>query len=249
MVDSLEGYLPETFGHYFEPFCGGAALFFGLKPSEATLSDVNSELIECYRTVSADPEAVILASESLKNTKSEYYRIRDSRPSTASERAARFLYLNRLAFNGIHRVNLKGDFNVPYGHKTHLSSHDPELIRKASKTLQKATIEKRSFEMVSLYAKPGDVVYFDPPYTLAHSNNGFIKYNQTLFSWSDQRNLANVAELLRRRRCYVVVSNATHPSISALYRNFAELLVDRHSVIAANPLDRKPVTESLFLGW
>jgi DNA adenine methylase len=93
------------------------------------------------------------------------------------------------------------------------------------------------------------LVYFDPPYTLAHANNGFIKYNQNLFSWQDQQTLADLAERLRNRSCFVIVSNATHPSISALYPGFQELRITRPSRIAASSLARKQVTESLFLSW
>jgi len=177
LVSTLRCHLPERFDTYHEPFAGGAALFFAIRPKSAILSDSNRDLIDCYSAVRDDPNAVIAAGQTLENSAEAYYRIRATHPTCRFERAARFLFLNRLAFNGIYRVNLRGEFNVPYGHKSHLSALDVSAIRDAAEALSETHLICRGFQHVSIFAVAGDLVYFDPPYTLAHANNGFIKYN------------------------------------------------------------------------
>jgi DNA adenine methylase len=107
--------IPKTFNNYFEPFCGGAALFFKLAPKSAILSDKNSELIDCYIAVRDEPEEVIKKLKKFHNSESDYYRIRKQKPESRIDRAARLIYLTALSFNGLHRVNSNGEFNVPYG--------------------------------------------------------------------------------------------------------------------------------------
>lgn len=248
LIAEIERHVPQSYGRYFEPFCGGAALFFFLEPKSATISDSNSDLIECYDAICEHPNEVIEVLSGLPNTKQKYYEVRSWRANTEIERAARLIYLCRLSFNGIYRVNLSGVFNVPYGYKTHLSSCDTNQILMASKVLTGTTLLHGDFERSISSAAPGDLIYFDPPYTVAHSQNGFIKYNSKIFSWSDQERLANVAETLRQNGCHVLVSNASHESIRSLYGGFSEVLIERQSVIAAAKNARKLVEESLFVG-
>jgi DNA adenine methylase len=232
---------------YFEPFAGGAALFFEMHHPRAYLSDTNAELINFYTVVRDSPLPLIKKLESFENTEAEYYRVRSSRPSSSIGRAVRFYYLMRLSFNGIYRENLEGVFNVPFGHKTHLEPLDREAIVEGSKLLSSASIVCRSFAASVRYARSGDLVYFDPPYTVRDSNTRFIKYNKRLFSWSDQTALATAADDLSRRGCYVIVSNAAHADISDLYPNFARVEITRHSKISAKNHGRNRTTESLFL--
>lgn len=247
LVPELVKHIPKRYGTYYEPFFGGGALFFALQPEMAVLSDLNEDLISCYRCVKNSPNELIRALRRHRNSKDEYYRIRESNPRTEVTRAARLLYLTKLSFNGIHRVNLRGEFNVPYGHKTHLECVDNNLLLGASIALQNATLQIGDFEAVTADAKNGDLVYFDPPYTVAHANNGFIKYNEHIFSWADQQRLACHAKKLAKRGCHVLVSNADHASISALYGNAKRLVLERHSVIAASREHRRRITENLFI--
>jgi DNA adenine methylase len=156
------------------------------------------------------------------------------------------IYLATLSFNGIHRVNLKGQFNVPYGEKRHLKPCDAARLRRASVTLKNARIESEDFEDAVRTATEGDFIYMDPPYTVAHSNNGFVKYNAKIFTWSDQERLAKVAHELVARGCHVAVSNADHESIHSLYKGFALTKIERYSVIAASTAFRRPVAECVF---
>lgn len=247
LVGSLLEYVPVEFEKYFEPFFGGGALFFALEPESAVISDLNEELINCYRVVRDDPAGLIKVLKTFKNDEENYYVIRGYKPRTEVRRAARLLYLTRLSFNGIHRVNLKGEFNVPYGRKTHLQSLDEAAIYAASTALQGAEILIGDFEAATATAGAGDLVYFDPPYTVAHANNGFVKYNERIFSWSDQVRLAAHARVLASRGCAVIVSNADHESVRDLYRDIPVEIVSRYSVISAAKEHRRMITESLFV--
>ena len=238
--------VPSRFNRYFEPFLGGGALFFALQPGNACLSDKNAELIDAYSQVRDRPEEVIRELRKLRNSETEYYRIRSSRPTKDAARAARLIYLITLAFNGIYRVNLQGEFNVPYGYKTHLDPCDEKRIGEASDLLKGAIVRDQDFERALRPAGPGDLVYLDPPYTVAHGNNGFVKYNAKIFSWEDQIRLARIARELANKGCTVIVSNADHISIRRLYDGFTAATVERNSVIAASSDFRARITECVF---
>jgi DNA adenine methylase len=237
---------PERPSRYFEPFVGGGAVFFALRPVQAMLSDCDADLINCYAAVRDDPKAVIAKLAVMRNTAEDYYRVRASRPTSPSGRAARTLYLAKLSFNGIYRKNRDGEFNVPYGHKSHLAVCDKPSIIAASAALQSARTDCVDFEVALRQARPNDVIYLDPPYTVAHGNNGFVKYNAKIFSWSDQERLASIAVDLVRRGCRVVISNADHPSIIRLYSTFQMTRISRSSRIAASVDSRKRITECVF---
>jgi DNA adenine methylase len=240
--------VPQKYGTYYEPFLGGAALFMALRPSRAQLTDKNADLIECYQQVRDNPHELIRALKRLKNSEEDYYNIRDWNPRTPITRAARFLYLTRLAFNGIYRVNLRGQFNVPYGHKTHLSPVDEERLLSMHLALKGATLKTMDFDESLKSASNGDLIYLDPPYTVAHGLNGFLKYNESIFSWADQQRLHETASKLVARGCHVVVSNADHESVRTLYKNFRKIVISRPSVIAADAKRRRVVSECVFIG-
>jgi DNA adenine methylase len=241
--------LPTTYNRYFEPFAGSAAVFFKLLPPRAILSDLNESLINCYRAIKNDPGSVIAALRRLKNTEDDYYSVRDDwEPRERHTRAARFLYLQRLSFNGLYRENHLGQFNVPYGYKTHLKPCEANVIWEASRALKSAKIIRADYASVLLEAKRGDLIYIDPPYTVAHNNNGFIKYNAKLFSWADQVALAAECRRLYDIGCHIVVSNADHDSVYDLYKkHFRIIQLHRHSVIAADAANRKPTAEILVV--
>jgi DNA adenine methylase len=238
--------VPSQFNRYFEPFLGGGALFFGLQPEKAHLSDKNAELIHAYQQVRNNPKAVIRELRKLPNSERNYYRIRSSIPTSNAARAARMIYLITLAFNGIYRVNLEGTFNVPYGYKEHLDPCDEERILRTSKLFKKCVLCDQDFEEALKQTDEGDLVYLDPPYTVAHGNNGFVKYNAKIFSWEDQIRLARIAKELAAKGCHVIVSNADHVSIRKLYDGFHTATLERNSVIAASSNFRSRITECVF---
>ncbi len=237
---------PATFNQYYEPFFGGGALFFALQPENALLSDSNEELMNCYVQIRDHSEDIITLLSPLESTKEAYYAVRESAPQDAVGRAVRFLYLMKLAFNGVHRVNAQGRFNVPYGRTRNAPVCDSNHIRLISALLSSAQLSHGDFEIAVSGAQKGDFVYFDPPYTVAHSNNGFIEYNASIFSWDDQIRLATVARKLAERGCKVLISNADHASIHALYGYFQSESITRASTIAASNKHRRQITECLF---
>ncbi len=244
LAPTLVRLAPREMGHYFEPFLGSGALFFALKPERAVLGDSNAELIECYEQIRDACDEVIDELRQLRNSEAEYYRVRHASPSSPAARAARLIYLVNLAFNGIYRINkVTGQFNVPYGHRTSRKVLEEGKLRAASLMLARARTLAGDFEAGLGSAREGDFVYLDPPYTAAHSSNGFVRYNQQLFSWADQIRLARCAARLADRGVKVMVTNAPHKSILELYPGFRCTRVKRPSQIAANVTFRKTVTE------
>lgn len=226
--------LPEEYNHYFEPFMGGAAMFGAIQPSAATLADVNAELVNCYQKVSDNPADMLSGLLKFQAIHSEetYYRVRAENPVDDIERAIRFLYLNRACFNGIYRVNQNGQFNVPKGTKeTIVFPYDD--FPAASALLKSAKIVVSDFEPVLDMAKSGDFVFCDPPYTVAHNNNGFVRYNERMFSWEDQVRLKATLIRASSRGVLILLTNAAHSSIKDLYAGseFDCRAVSRQSVI------------------
>lgn len=239
--------LPERFNRYIEPFVGGGALFFHLLPRNAILCDLNESLIECYATIRDHPERVIDALRRLQNSEAYYYATRASKPRKAHTRAARLIYLCTLAFNGIYRENLTGSFNVPYGRKGDLKVCDPDRILESSSALRTAQLVCGDFSLATNKARAGDLVYCDPPYTVAHNNNGFVKYNARIFSWSDQKRLAKECRRVADLGCYTIASNAAHGEIRRLYKGFNVITISRPSVIAAASSARRTIEEYLLV--
>jgi DNA adenine methylase len=238
--------VPLHYNRYYEPFVGGGALFFTLQPSRSILADSNEDLINCYQQVRDNPHVVISHLRKMKNSKEDYYAIRASHYRSKTKQAARLIYLMTLSFNGIHRVNERGEFNVPYGYNTEAIICDKAKILAISTALSSAKLIHRDFASVVSDAAPEDLIYFDPPYTVAHKNNGFVKYNAKIFSWDDQERLAKVAANLATQGCHVIISNADHPSVAELYRGFTMQRIVRSSLIAASADARYPITECVF---
>jgi DNA adenine methylase len=235
-------------GTYYEPFLGGGAVFFHGLPRRAVLADINKDLIATYRTIRNDPARVIRVLRRRAVTEEMYYRVRDDEPKDAAGRAARFLYLNRTAFGGIYRLNMAGKFNVPYGggDRTPEVLWKTEILRLASRALRRAKLIVSDFEPVIEAAGTGDVVYCDPTYTVAHDNNGFIRYNERNFSWSDQERLASAAFRAADRGAMVLVSNAHHRSVRELYRGASIETLARMSTVTPRSDLRRPVKELLI---
>jgi DNA adenine methylase len=164
-------FFPAKFERYFEPFFGGGALFFMLQPKSAVLSDVNQKLMDAYIAMRDETEAVIGALSRMPNGEEAYYRIRAASPSTKHVAAARMIYLCTYSFNGIYRENRKGEYNVPYGQKIGHRKPTPATLRRAAMALRGCTLSAGDFGATTVGAKKDDLVYFDPPYTLKHSNN------------------------------------------------------------------------------
>ena len=242
--------VPSDFaGRYFEPFLGGGSLYFASLPRKATLSDLNRELIATYRAVRDSTEAVIDELSTYPYNEGFYLALRKQCPNSRVRQAARLIYLNKTSFNGIYRVNRHGEFNVPFGRYTNPTICQPERIRAAATALQGVTLRSIDFERAVSSAGSGDFVFLDPPYITGHQNNGFRKYNATLFSWHDQERLSRVAHRLVARGAAVAVSNANHDAIRALYPDFSITLMERRSLINSVAAKRAHVPEALYTSY
>jgi len=231
---------------YYEPFLGGGAVFFSLRAWPATLSDINGDLITTYVQVRDNVDAVISRLQRLEIDRATFSRLRAMRPRSPVTQAVRMLYLNRTAFNGMYRVNSRGEFNVPFGCKEGTILCDEQLLRAASRALQNRTLVETDFEKVIDSAGAGDLVYADPPYTTCHDNNGFRRYNESLFLWADQERLAKACKRAVRRGASVVVSNAAHREIALLYSAFTVRRVFRYTSISASAEGRGIVSEVVY---
>ena len=222
LLEQLRPLLPGRFARYFEPFAGGAALFFDLRPEHAELTDINSELIDCYRAVRDKVEPVIGALKRHRYDEAHYYRVRAIDPASLArhERAARTIYLNKTGYNGLYRVNRSGKFNVPMGRYTNPRVCDAENLRACSTALKGVEVRVRDFETQVARARAGDFVYFDPPYVPVSDTADFTSYAPGGFGLDGQRRLAALFGTLARRGVHVVLSNSDTPLVRDLYRGF-----------------------------
>lgn len=233
---------------YVEPFLGGGAVFFNLLPEQAVLSDINPGLINVYQSIRDNPNLLIECLSKMPTDKDSYYQIRELFFKDSIERAAQFLYLNRLAFSGMYRVNLKGKFNVPYGGDRKVDIlWENKLIQNASQVLKDKKIRNSDFEETLNETENGDFVYCDPTYTVSHNKNGFQRYNEKIFSWNDQIRLRDACFKAVLRGVTVIVSNAAHVSIEELYRPFQPIIIKRYTGISRKLNGRKHVEEYLYV--
>ena len=242
---------PSQIDRYFEPFLGGAAVFFHLQPPRSFLSDSNAELIEVYQVVQSQVEALLLSLRQHRNERDYYYRLRAIDPETLTpvERASRLIYLNRTCYNGLYRVNSAGKFNVPFGRYANPRICDEEGLRAASLALQGARLFVADFEDALADARSGDFVYFDPPYYPLSKTSSFTSYTRDRFDEKEQRRLASVYRDLDRRGCYLMLSNSSAPLIYDLYKGFRVVKVEASRAISCKGDGRGPVTELLILNY
>jgi len=260
LLPSLNKYFPKEFNSYYEPFMGGLSVFFYLRRTRgdfpAWLSDYNAELVMTAQIIRDEVDSLIplLQQHQSNHGKKYYYQIRAQQPDdlTGLQRAARFIYLNKTCFNGLYRVNTKGQFNVPIGSAENPRIFDEDNLRSTSDSLQDTTIVNQDFSTVTDMAKEGDLVYFDPPY---HSeDNGFTGYivgtsGRAIFGPREQRRLATVVDQLTERGCYVVLSNSSTPFIKQLYHDYNIHIVKARRAINSNGNGRGPVDEVLVTNF
>jgi DNA adenine methylase len=229
LLGQLERLYPprERFTRYIEPFVGGGAVFFRvttrLSPRHAILADTNAELINVYAAIKQDVEGVIrrLRRHGRLHGRMHYLETRAQDPAllSATARAARLIYLNKTCFNGLYRVNSRGQFNVPMGRYKNPSILDEDNLRAASAALRRVKLMTAGFEKILRYARALDFIYFDPPYHPISTTSSFTAYTQSSFKASDQRRLAEVFRELHHRGCVLMLSNSNASLILDLYRD------------------------------
>ncbi len=252
LIQQYISYFPTHFSTYYEPFLGGGAIFFYLRPKKALLMDINPELVNVFRCVRDRPAELIqqLQKHRDRHCEDHYYQVRAQAIGTDLERAARLIYLNKTCFNGLYRENSKGQFNVPMGRYKNPGICDPELVYAASVALQNAQIEKYSFDAVLEYAwGKNDFVYFDPPYYPISETSKFTAYNRFSFSPEDQIRLRDTFVKLVDRGVKVMVSNSDCPFIHELYQGFKVHTISAARAINSNAGKRGKITELLITGY
>ncbi len=260
LLSELVARMPGEIGTYAEPFSGGAALFFAIadqsqkyarKLDRAILADRNEELVITYNAVKRDVDAVIRELATYKYDRDLFYETRAKNPRTLTDaaRAARLLFLNRTCFNGLWRVNSKGEFNVPFGRYKNPTICDADGLKAASVALARAEIVHADFSDVTRDLGRGDFVYFDPPYAPVSSTADFTAYAAGGFGHDDQVRLTAEVEALRDRGALVMLSNADTPETRALYKDFTLAVVGVSRSINSDATKRGEIAELIVTTW
>ncbi len=259
LLSVIKSLMPDQYNNYFEPFVGGGALFFDLAPKKAYINDFNSELMNCYQQIKKNPQILIdLLAKHQENNSKEYYldlrsADRDSRidKMTDVERAARIMYMLRVDFNGLYRVNSKNQFNVPYGRYKNPKIVDGELLLSISKYLNDNDIHilNKDFEEAVEDVRVGDFVYFDPPYIPLSETSAFTSYTHEGFSYEDQVRLRDTFMKLDEKGAYVMLSNSSSPIVEELYKDFYIHKVEATRTNGAKSSSRGKISEIIVTNY
>lgn len=263
LLEAFEPLFPASFSRYFEPFVGSGAVFFRLwgtgrltgSARSPLLSDRNGELINAYRVVRDEVDALIdlLAEYAARHNPETFYAVRaldrNGYELGDVERAARTIYLNKTCYNGLYRVNSRGEFNAPLGRYARPSILQEGTLRAASAALQGVTLEQRDYAALVDVAQAGDFFYFDPPYHPLSRTANFTAYTAGSFGPDDQRRLAVVFDKLARRGCHCMLSNSDTPFIRELYVEHRIETVQATRAINSKAAERGPITEVVILNY
>lgn len=243
----LKPMLDFDFNQYHEPFLGGGATYFFLQPnSKCYLSDLNPNLISTYISIKNEVSDVIKILKTFKNEEDFYYDLRNKNFQDTASQAAKFIYLNQTSFNGIYRVNLNGVYNVPYGYRSK-DFLDESLLNSISNNIQQVEFETADFDIVKKNLCMGDLVFLDPPYTVSHNNNGFIKYNEKLFSLEDQYRLSDLISHINEKGAYFILTNAAHEKIKEIFGSSPySIELTRANLIGGANAERGKTNELIF---
>ena len=255
LLDQLTSRLPDSYQRYFEPFVGGGALFFHLEPAQATLSDTNAELINCYTVIRDNVDELILSLGQHRYEREYYYALRNiDRASeyaswTSIERASRLIYLNKTCYNGLYRVNSHGQFNVPFGRYDDPTIVDEENLRTCSEMLQDIELVVEPFTDVLNRADKGDFIYFDPPYVPLSQTASFTSYTQEGFALRDHFTLFKVCKELDARGAFFSLTNSYTTLALDLYRSFDIEIISANRAINSKSTGRGPQREVIVRNY
>lgn len=265
LLADFDRYFPEKFGTYFEPFLGGGAVFFHLvcrrRIEKAVISDANKDLMNCYVTIRDSLEELLRDLKPLQHharDKDFYYntarrRFNEIRLSTGLdgnvEKAAFMMYLNRTCYNGLYRVNKRGEFNVPWGRYKNPRIFDEQNLRAVNAVLKREGIEImcKDYQEAVEDCRAGDFIYFDPPYQPVSSTAYFTAYTRQNFTIQDQQKLAEVFHELDSRGCLLMLSNS--PRVGDLYGDYRVVTLKAARAISCVGSGRGRVEELLIMNW
>ncbi len=257
LLNDIESLLPLEIQRYFEPFLGGGSVFFFIRqlynPAYIEISDKNPELINTFLIVRNNIEQLIrkLKLHKKNHSKAYYYKIRSLDPQKLSniERAARFIYLNKTCFNGLYRVNSKGEFNVPIGRYKNPEIFNKDTTFKASKLLKGVKIKLQPFENVLDATKKGDFIYFDPCYNPKIRTSIFNSYTEDGFLEGEQRKLATLFRKLDKKGCKLMLSNSDTALVKKLYKGYKMKRVKCARSINSKADGRGKLTELIIINY
>lgn len=261
LLTQFKPLFPKKINRYVEPFVGGGSiLFYVLKnysPKKVFILDINEELINTYEVIRDDVENLIKELKKLKkfHNKETYYKIRSEDPKLLSKltRASRFIYLNRTCFNGLYRVNSKGEFNVPIGSYKNPLICPEEDLREISLLMKNVEIIHGGFESCVKFANKGSFVYFDPPYYPLKKGASFTTYSKNNFLEKEQEQLKNIFSRLDKKGCKVMLSNSDSPFIKNLYKEYLKegsiTIVRATRMINCNAEKRGKINELVVRNW
>jgi DNA adenine methylase len=257
LLAQLSRYVPERFNRYIEPFVGGGAVFFELASRlpvvsgdvalpRALLADVNERLVRTYCGVRDSVDEVIARLREYRHDEGCYYQVRETPIDAAgdAEVAAWFIYLNKIGFNGLYRVNRKNRFNVPFGRHKNPTICDEVTLRACSRALRGVDVRVADFEVTAAQAKPGDLVYFDPPYVPLSMTSSFTSYTSVGFDTQCQIRLRDLALRLKQQGVHVLLSNSSAGLVRELYQADFELIeVSATRLVNSKATRRGAITE------
>lgn len=248
LLAELNSRAPKKFNKYIEPFIGGGALFFNLQPNNAVIADLNPELVNLYKSIADSPHAVLSYLETFKNDPDFFYELRsiDTNGLDSVFAAARTIYLNKTCFNGLYRVNKKGEFNVPFGRYANPNIADYDTILNASAALKNTQIICGDYKSVLRdFAEEGDFVFLDPPYLPISKYSDFQRYTKEQFYEEDHRELADEVHRLHEKGCHVILTNSNHPLVHELYGDYIVEILQTKRYINSN--SKKRVGEDIVV--
>ncbi len=255
LLDEIESSLPNSFNNYFEPFVGGGAVFFRVQPQTAFLSDTNADLINTFKVVREDVEALIESLAKHKYEKEYYYELRGiDRESSFKdlnniERASRFIYLNKSCFNGLYRVNSRGEFNVPFGDQKNPLILDADNLRACRIALQSASINCTPFLHVKELIQKNDLVYIDPPYIPLNETSSFTSYTKDKFTNESHLSLKKFCTEIDDKGAKFILSNSYTTLSLSLYKDFNIKFVKANRAINSRADKRGEVKEILVTNY
>lgn len=258
LLEKLLALMPKSYKTYYEPFIGGAALLLACHPKQAVINDYNDELMNLYHVIRDDVESLIDHLKQHENTPEYYYAIRakdrDSdawEKMTELERASRMLYLNKTCYNGLYRVNAQGQVNVPFGRYKNPNICPEEDLRNMSDYFNsnEIVIMQGDYRDAVADAKPGDFVYFDPPYDPISTTAAYTGYTSNGFNKQNQIELCETCKELNDKGVMFMLSNSATDFIKELYAGFDVRIVPAKRAINCKGNGRGAVDEVIVRNY
>lgn len=259
LISQIDSYLPNKAERYFEPFVGGGSMFFYIKqkynPKFCMLSDINKDLIRAFKTVRDTPEELIKELDYLSKKDSErfYYNLRmifNNNKISGIKRSAAFIYFTKSCFNGVYRVNQKGEFNVPYGYHKNREIFNADNILFASRLLQGTTIKTQDYREILPYVRSKDLIYLDPCYDPI-KRTSFVRYTSKGFSTEDRVKISDFIHKLDSYGANVVLSNNNTPKVKSAYKKekFQINYIQSAKCVNVDPNGRGRISELLITNY